>query len=160
MRVEFREIINALADESGREISSTQIFQTFEQEYLEQTQPHTLETFHVETLVGYDSSESVACTARLSIDGEYRTVHARGNGPIDAFVRALNQEQIANFQVLSYAEHALSQGAEAQAVAYIQIQTETGQTFFGAAIDTNINLASMKALLSALNRSIQKTYKG
>lgn len=154
MRVEFSKIINAIADECGKEISGAQLFQTFAQEYLEQTEPLMLETFHSEPFPGSHSTESVACTARLSIDGISREVRARGNGPIDAFTRALNQEQIANFTVLSYAEHALGQGAEAQAVAYIQIQVAAGQRFFGAAIDTNIELASMKALLSALNRSL------
>ena len=82
-------------------------------------------------------------------------LRGRGNGPIDAFVQALNQGDVADFKVLSYTEHALEQGAEAQAIAYIQIQTATGAPFFGAATDTNIELAAVKAVLSALNRSQQ-----
>ncbi|HEY6408657.1 MAG TPA: alpha-isopropylmalate synthase regulatory domain-containing protein, partial [Ktedonobacteraceae bacterium] len=66
---------------------------------------------------------------------------------------ALNQDDIADFKVLSYTEHALEQGAEAQAIAYIQIQTASGAPFFGAATDTNIELAAVKAVVSALNRS-------
>src|SRR6266571_3002788 len=60
---------------------------------------------------------------------------------------------VADFKVLSYTAHALEQGAEAQAIAYIQIQTPSGAAYFGAAIDTNIELAAVKAVLSALNRS-------
>ena len=82
-----------------------------------------------------------------------RELRGRGNGPIDAFVQALNHGDIADFKVLSYAEHALEEGAEAQAIAYIQIQVSSGAIFFGAATDTNIELAAVKAVLSALNRS-------
>ena len=59
-------------------------------------------------------------------------------------------------QVLSYAEHSLGKGSEAQAVSYIQIKTERGQALFGAGIDTNIELASIKAIVSALNRALAK----
>lgn len=155
IRAEFSKIINAMADETGKEISSAQILQAFEEEYLQSDEPIMLETFHVQTFMVHADTKTVNCTARLSINGVSHEIRAQGNGPIDAFVRALKQEQIANVQVLSYEEHALSQGAEAQAVAYIQIQSETQQPYFGAAIDTNIELASIKAVLSALNRSLR-----
>jgi 2-isopropylmalate synthase len=150
MHIEFGKVIKALADARGNELSSAQIHEAFAQEYLEQEGPLKLEAFHSEDLA--DGDGSVACVARLRIDGVLREVRAHGNGPIDAFVRALNQEDIAAFKVLSYAEHSLGQGAEAQAAAYIQIQMESEKSLFGAAIETNIELASVKAVLSALNR--------
>jgi 2-isopropylmalate synthase len=101
-----------------------------------------------------EGSTGVACTARLTIDGVAREIHAQGNGPIDAFVQALNQSDLASFKVISYTEHSLSQGAEAQAAAYVQIETVNQQRFFGAATDTNIEMASMKAVVSALNRAL------
>ena len=109
----------------------------------------------MEEIATQDDSKVVACTAHISVDGIVRELRGRGNGPIDAFVQALNQGDVADFKVLSYTEHALEQGAEAQAIAYIQIQTSSDATFFGAAIDTNIQLAAVKAVLSALNRSQQ-----
>ena len=102
-----------------------------------------------------DGSRVVSCTARISVDGIRRELHGSGNGPIAAFVQALNQNDIADFKVLTYSEHALGEGAQAQAIAYIQIQLPSGATFFGAATDTNIELAAVKAVLSALNRSQQ-----
>jgi 2-isopropylmalate synthase len=152
MHVEFGKVIKTLADARGNELTSAQLHEAFEQEYLQQEGPLMLEAFHSENLAEPNAASSVACTARLRINGGLRTVHAQGNGPIDAFVRALNQEDIASFTVLSYAEHSLTQGAEAQAAAYVRIQTEPGKTYFGAAIETNIELASVKAVLSALNR--------
>ncbi len=154
MHVEFGKVIKALADARGNELTSAQLHEAFEQEYLQQEGPLVLESFHSEDLAEPDESGSVACSARLRIDGVLRTIHAQGNGPIDAFVRALNQHDIASFTVLSYSEHSLSQGAEAQAAAYVQIQTEPGRTYFGAAVATNIELASVKAVLSALNRAL------
>jgi 2-isopropylmalate synthase len=156
MHVELGRIIKELADECGEELSGKQIFQAFEQEYLHRNEPFALESFHTMEIDQQDGSEVVACTARVSIDGIVRELHGRGNGPIDAFVHALNQGDIADFQLLSYAEHALGEGAEAQAIAYIQIQIPSGATFFGAATDTNIELAAVKAVLSALNRSQQR----
>ena len=153
MHVELGKIIKDLADECGEELSGTQVFQAFEQEYLQRSEPFAFESFHREEIAQQDGSKVVACTARISIDGIVRELRGRGNGPIDAFVQALNQGDIADFKVLSYAEHALEEGAEAQAIAYIQIQISSGTTFFGAATDTNIELAAVRAVLSALNRS-------
>ncbi len=154
MHIEFGKVIKALADESGTELSSAQLFQAFEQEYLQRTTPFMLKTLRTETTADGDGSKTVECVAQISEQGTVHTLHAQGNGPIDAFVLALRQGNIADFKVLSYAEHALGQGANAKAAAYIQIQTQEDTTFFGAATDTNITLASVKAVLSALNRSL------
>jgi 2-isopropylmalate synthase len=155
MHVELGKIIKNLADECGEELSGTQIFQAFEEEYLDRNEPFALESFSIEDKAQHVGSKFVTCTARISIDGISRTIHGSGNGPIDAFVQALNQNDIADFKVLTYTEHALSAGAEAQAIAYIQIQVPSSTTFFGAATDTNIEFAAVKAVLSALNRSQQ-----
>jgi 2-isopropylmalate synthase len=95
----------------------------------------------------------VKCEVRLSIDGQSMTLVGEGNGPIDAFVRALSDTSLPKFEVLSYVEHSLGKGAEARAVSYIQIKAVRGPTLFGAGIDTNIELASIKAIVSALNRA-------
>ena len=158
MHVELGKIIKNLADECGEELSGTQIFHAFEQEYLDRDEPFALESFSVEEISRQGGSKVVACTARITVDGIVRELHGSGNGPIDAFVQALNQNDIADFKVLTYTEHALGEGAEAQAIAYIQIQVSSGTTFFGAATDTNIEFAAVKAVLSALNRSQQ--YRG
>jgi 2-isopropylmalate synthase len=155
MHAELGKIIKNLADECGEELSGTQIFQAFEQEYLHRNEPFAFESFHAEEISQHDGSKIVACTARISIDGITRELHGSGNGPINAFVQALNQHDIADFKVLNYTEHALGEGAEAQAIAYIQIQISSGKTCFGAATDTNIEYAAVKAVLSALNRSQQ-----
>jgi 2-isopropylmalate synthase len=156
MRIEFGKIINTLADERGEEISSREILQAFEKEYLQHSAQLKLEGFSTQTTLDINGNEVVECSANILLNGNIHIIQAYGNGPIDAFVHALNQAEIANFKVLSYAEHSLSQGASAQAVAYIQIQMLSGQTFFGAGIETNIDIAPIKAVLSALNRALVK----
>ena len=80
-------------------------------------------------------------------------IHGRGNGPIDAFVHALIKENVRRFELVSFNEHSLGSGADSRAVAYIEVRASNGQTCFGAGIDTNIDIASISAVLSALNRA-------
>jgi 2-isopropylmalate synthase len=103
-----------------------------------------------------ERDSTVKCEARIVADGTPHTLTGAGNGPIDAFVRALGTTGLPRFDVVSYSEHSLGAGAEAKAVSYIQIKMARGSAFFGAGIDTNIELASIKAIVSALNRAIAK----
>jgi 2-isopropylmalate synthase len=151
MRVEFGKILNELADRKGSELSAQEIFQAFEREYLQRSEPLALERFRAHTT--HDGA--VECHAKVLRDGKKRELSARGNGPIDAFVVALCNEGLAKFDVLNFAEHSLEGGAEARAVAYVQIGQPDGSAFYGAAIDTNIETASIKAVLSAVNRAIE-----
>lgn len=151
MHKEIGKIINDLADATGRELTAAEINGAFEREYLHRVAPVALE--HFKTI---ERDSSVTCEARVGIDGKSITLSATGNGPIDAFVRALAETPLPKFEVLNYVEHSLGKGAEARAVSYIQIKTERGHTLFGAGIDTNIELASIKAIVSALNRTLAK----
>ncbi len=155
MHVEFGKVIKSLADQQGNELSSAQLYRAFEQEYLQRSAPFSLERFQAEHIQQSHEGQVVECVTHLRVDGSVRTLRAQGNGAIDAFVKALNQGNLANFTVLSYAEHAIDQGSDAQAAAYIQIQTGPEQTFFGAAIETDTELAAVKAIVSALNRSTE-----
>src|SRR5438477_12721976 len=95
MHVELGKIIKNLADECGEELSGKQIFQAFEQEYLQRNEPFALESFHVEEIAAQHGSKAVACTAHISIDGIVRELRGHGNGPIDAFVQALTKRGVA-----------------------------------------------------------------
>ncbi len=154
MHVDFGKVIKTLADERGEEITSTELFYAFEMEYLRQYEPFQLQKFRGQLTLQADGQEQVECSAQILFDGIPHEIYGEGNGPIDAFVHALNESGLAHFTVNSYAEHSLGTGAETQAVAYIQVQSEAGEARFGAAVDTNIELASIKAVLSALNRTL------
>ncbi len=155
MHVEFGKIINVLADQLGNEISSLQIRRMFEETYLQANSPFKLESFRSRTTDSDNPEESVVCSAKLSIDGKPHELHGIGNGPINAFMTAMKEELVPDFSLVNYSEHSLQKGSGAEAVSYIQIRTPSEETFFGAGTDTNIELASIKALLSALNRALQ-----
>jgi len=155
MHVEFGKVINDMADARGEELSPQQIYQIFTRTYLEMTKPFQLQTFRTQTHMEHGEARGVDCVARLAVDGITHEVTATGNGPIDAFMLALKEELVPDFQLVTYAEHSLGQGSEAEAISYIQIQTPSGQTFFGVGTDTNIELASIRAILSSLNRAFQ-----
>jgi 2-isopropylmalate synthase len=149
MHKEIGRIINDLADARGTELTAAEVHDAFVREYLGRMAPLSLEHFKTT-----ERDSLVTCEASILHEGRPRTLTGNGNGPIDAFVKALRTLPLSGFDVLSYAEHSLGVGAEARAVSYIQIKTERGRTFFGAGVDTNIELASIKAVVSAVNRAL------
>jgi 2-isopropylmalate synthase len=152
MHKEIGKLINDRADAKGTELSADEINAIFRREYLEQTDaPLVLQHFKTT-----ERDSAVTCEASMTFTGVVHALTGTGNGPIAAFVRALAATQLPKFDVLHYSEHSLGSGAEARAVSYIQIKTERGLTLYGAGIDTNIELASIKAIVSALNRALAK----
>lgn len=149
MHKEIGRLVNTLADAKGTELTSHELHELFRSEYLDRTEPIALEHFRTT-----ERDSTVKCEASLRIGGQSRVFPGEGNGPIDAFVRALGSAGVPKFELVSYAEHSLGAGADTLAASYIQIRTTRGQTFFGAGVDTNIELASIKAVLSAVNRGI------
>jgi 2-isopropylmalate synthase len=151
MHREIGRLINEVADTRGTELTPADVHEIFRQEYLERRTPLALQHFKTT-----ERDSEVTCVVALAIDGVARELTGQGNGPIDAFTRALAATALPRFEVLSYVEHSLGKGSEARAVSYIQIKTDRGQTLFGAGVDTNIELASIKAIVSALNRALAR----
>jgi len=147
MQREFGPIANDEVDRLGREVSATELKQMFWREYIERTSPWKLGTFKTNSENG-----KVTCNATVFRDQSPLQFVGQGNGPLAALVHGFGTNGI-RFEIVGYAEHALSSGEEAQAIAYIQIKHADGKTRWGAGVDTNIELASVKAVLSALNRS-------
>lgn len=155
MQRELGKIVNDLADERGIEIASEEVFQVFQSEYLDRTVPLDVSHFRVSDATHQGGVSSVECTTTLSLDGRPIEVSGRGNGPIAAFVDALNRTGI-EFDVSSYAEHSLGGGAGARAVAYVELALPEDRICFGAAVDTNIEQASISAVVSGLNRAVER----
>jgi len=151
MHREIGRVVNDLADAKGTELTSADILEAFQREYLGRTSPLALEHFKTA-----ERDSKVKCEARVVLDGNPLRLAGSGNGPIDAFVRSLEATDLPRFGVVSYSEHSLGAGAEAKAVSYIQIKLERGAAFFGAGVDTNIELASIKAIVSAVNRAARR----
>ncbi len=147
MQREFGPIANDLVDALGREVKAEELKAMFWKEYIDRTSPWSLIHFHADGVDG-----TFRCRASVIHLGTERRVEGDGNGPIAAFVNALAISGAPRFEVVHYREHSLAAGEGASAIAYIQIRLPDGKSMWGAAVDTNIELASIKAVLSALNR--------
>src|SRR6184192_304017 len=147
MQREFGPIANDEVDRLGREVSGAELKAMFWREYVERTAPWQLRGFETESRNGI-----VRCRARLLRDDQPVEFAGEGNGPLAALVHGFGTAGVPRFEIAQYSEHALSAGEEAAAIAYIQVRHSDGRIRWGAAVDTNIVLASVKAVLSALNR--------
>jgi len=147
MQREFGPIANDTVDKLGREVSGAELKAMFWKEYVECNSPWQLKNFETES-----KNRIVKCRAKLSRDGKPVEFSGEGNGPLAALVHGFSQVGVPKFEISNYSEHALSSGEEAAAISYIQIKTTDGKSRWGAGVDTNIELASVRAVLSALNR--------
>ncbi|TDU71113.1 2-isopropylmalate synthase [Prosthecobacter fusiformis] len=149
MQREFGPIANDLVDTLGREVTATELRNMFWNEYIERETPYALHHFHADGVDGV-----FTCRSSMIKEGQEIAVTGTGNGPIAAFVQGLILDGGAPiFEIANFREQSLSSGSEASALAYIQIKLPDGKTVWGAGVDTNIELASIKAVTSAVNRS-------
>jgi 2-isopropylmalate synthase len=148
LQIEFSQVVQAAADITGKELSSQEIWDLFSREYLAPRLPYV---YHSHQLAAStDGADSERLTVQVDNAGHIETWLGQGSGPIDALVKAIALP----FDVLSYEEHSRGQGSGAKAVAYIEINTRSRRTLFGAGMHSNIITASLLAILSAVNRAI------
>ena len=148
LQVEFSSAVQKVTDDTGKEVTAADIWSIFETEYLKSGSPleyvgHTL----------FDEGGKQGVKLRIRRFGKDEELTGLGNGPIDAFMKALNVP----VQVRHYDEHSLGSGADARAVAFVEV-AETGQAgdVYGVGIDPNIITASFKAVISAANRAARR----
>ncbi len=146
LQIEFSRVVQRLTDASGKEVTAQEIHELFRREYLEAAGPYRYLAHHV----GEAQGGEVEIAVELEQRGRRRTLRGRGNGPIDAFVHALEEE----VRVLDYHEHALGAGANAAAAAYVELRLGDGPPLHGAGVDANIVSASLKAIVSGVNRAL------
>ena len=149
LQKELGRLVNDLSDQKGTELTAQDVHELFLESFLIRDGNVALEAFRA-----IDRSDLITCEADLRLQGSPVTVRGSGNGPIDAFVQALAGTSLPAIEILNYSEHSLGAGAGARAISYIQIKVPTGRTFYGVGSDTNIELASIHAIVSALNRAI------
>ncbi len=156
MQKELGRIINDLADTKGGEITPDEVLTAFRAEYFERDAPFKLLSFRSEAT----EPNKVHCHAGIESDGNVATISGSGNGPIDAFVQGLARNGVKPFEILNYSEHSIGKGADSKAAAYVQVKTAAGFNGYGAGVDTNIEIASIRAILSALNRAAARRMLG
>ena len=153
LQIEFSKVVQAKTDNEGGEISANGLWEIFEDEYLPtETAPWgRFRLKGVSTTSALD--EDVKIEVKLTDRGEMQELKGTGNGPISAFCNVLNEYGV-DVRVLDFSEHALSAGGDAKAAAYLECAID-GEVFWGVGIDPNTTTASLKAIISAINRAIR-----
>ena len=149
LQIEFSQIIQSVTEEIGTEVSPLVIWESFTSEYMPD-EPRISLTSH--ELRSDSASGRTTITAQIVVGGQPRTILGEGNGPIDAFVHALRSGLGADLDVVDYSEHAMSQGSEATAVAYVETKDSRGNVRWGVGQDPNTTTASLRAVLGAYER--------
>lgn len=155
LQIEFSRTVQALADTTGKELTSVDIWAAFQSDYLQPTEPFRF----IEHRTAPDSHTGGTCklTATIRESGQERLISGKGNGPIDAFTDALNRHCGLDLRVVDYHEHAIGAGANATAVSYVEIRMDgEPEVRFGVGIDSNIVTASLNAVISAVNRALRQ----
>ena len=152
-QIEFSRVVQQRTDNDGGEMTAGQIWEVFSSEYLDRTTPLRLNSVHTSSAAG----EKDHLDVNVYVDDELVSLGGEGNGPIAAFVNAINDlpqaaEHGWDVRVLDYHEHALSSGGDAIAAAYVECAVGD-QILWGVGLDPNIVTASLKAVISAVNRA-------
>lgn len=138
-----------MADELGRELGIDEIREAFFREFVNLASP--LDVVDYELIHGVGERGQVKCQASILHHGEMRSIEGLGNGPINSFVHALESAGLKDFKVTDYRSHAVRGGSDASAAAYVQIQSDDGRILWGAGVDPSIEMAGLKALVTAWN---------
>jgi 2-isopropylmalate synthase len=153
MHPEFAGAIQKETEKTGMELAPERIFEIFKMEYLENHKPLQLMKYKIEENQNLSQNENlVQIQATVVLNGKESEISGQGNGPIDAFFHAMREIGIPEYNFVSYDEHALSEGSDSKAVAYICLEDKAGDRKYGVGIAQNISTASLNAIVSAINR--------
>ncbi|MEC7638678.1 MAG: 2-isopropylmalate synthase, partial [Verrucomicrobiota bacterium] len=141
--------IYQLADKKGKELSNHEIFEAFQAEFVNVVNHLSLEEY--ELLHNDIKDGNVCCEAKLIKNGDKYDIKGTGNGPINAFVNALEKLGQKDFNLKDYRSHAIKGGSDADSAAYILLESFDGKEAWGCGVDPSIEIAGVKALISALN---------
>ena len=148
LQADFSRHVQAMADETSRELNAADIWGRFEGTYL----PRDGDRFSLRDYEETGAPGDRLFVGRVAVDGTERSISGRGNGLISGVIAALAEAGVA-LEVIDYNEHAIGHGADAQAAAYLECRTGDGRTVFGVGLDPDIATASVRAALSAANRA-------
>ncbi|WP_284338086.1 2-isopropylmalate synthase [Comamonas sp. NoAH] len=146
LQIEFSQVVQHEMDTLGTEFAAADLWKIFRKEFgMDVSQAPQYRLAEEDGVVTMD--------AKLNWDGQERILQGKGTGPIDAFVQALSQATGRSVRVMNYSEHAVGEGANAQAVAYVEVRVDDSHSVFGVGMDANIVSASIRAILSGLRRA-------
>ncbi len=150
MHQQVGDFVNSEADKEGKELSPDEIYAIFKKEFIERAEPLKLLSYCVNAASG---ENAVEISADVVFKGERKTISAVGNGPVNAFVNALDAAGIKNFKLVDYCSHAIGAGSATNSAAYICLETKSsGKRVWGVGLHSNIEHAALDALVCAYNR--------
>lgn len=151
MHPEFGHIVQVETDRVGKELPAEHVLELFKSHYIGATHPYELLAHSFG-----DENGRVTFSGTLRHKDTVFQVSGVGNGPIDAFFTAIHGQKMDRFTFVDYKEHAITRGSDSMAVAYIHLKDQAGKDVFGVGVSPNINLAPLKGILSAINRSVNQ----
>ncbi len=152
LQIEFSKVVQDISERTGKEVNSEAIKEAFDTQFVGATSPLSFIN-HVSTAEEGDEDMRVL-TATVAFNGQELQIQGRGNGPVAAFVDAINTAFQVDFRVVDYHQHATGTGADALSACYFEVQAGKGATRYGAALHSNIVSASLLAVCSAFNRAV------
>ena len=155
MQPEFGAAVKAACDRTGRELLPREVFDLFQSEYRRWDAPCRLLSCRFIHSAGRGGAARVTFRGAVRTPGRELRISGSGNGPIDAFFRALRQAGLDGYSFVSYSEQAVSAGSDSRAVAYVHLRASGGEDLFGVGEDDDISMASIRAVLSAVNRHLE-----
>ena len=150
LQIEFSQIIQKIADETGKEIIASEIWETFRKTYLNNEGKFNFVEHHIKSSSNSQSQEDLL-KIKITEDGIEKQIEGSGNGPIDAFISALKNDLNLSVKISDFHQHAISTGSDAKAVAYIEIQNK-GESSWGVGMHANTVIASFLSVISGLNK--------
>ena len=154
MHPEFGHIVQVETDRVGKELKPEAIYDLFKTHYIDAVKPYELVRHSFAEFTDEEGHSHVTFAGTLRHTDTVFQVQGSGNGPIDAFFNAIHGQKMDRFTFVDYKEHAITDGSDSMAVAYIQLRDAEGKDHFGVGISHNINLAPLKGILSAINRAV------
>jgi 2-isopropylmalate synthase len=142
--------VQKMTDQTGKELTALEIKDILFKEFINIEGDIQLESF--KSTYQEENDQVVIMDAKVILDGVEKTIEGQGNGPISAFIHGLQKEGNMDYELISYDEHAIGIGENAEAIAYIQLKNQKGISAFGIGIDRNTSKASIKAIISSINR--------
>ena len=151
LQIEFSQVIQKITDETGKEISPSDIWDNFQRTYLKDTGYYQFVEHHINSSSNKDGSQSDKISIVLNCDSKEITIEGSGNGPIDAMIDAIKKSFDLDIKISDYHQHAISSGSDAQAVAYSELLLE-GESVWGVGMHQNTVIAGLLSVISGLNR--------
>ena len=150
LQIEFSRVVQQVTEVSGQEIKADEIWDLFNQHYLNSDKLISLEDFSIEKAEGRETFN-----AKIEYFGKELSISGEGDGVLNAFVTGLQEAIKIDFEIMQYGEHALGQGADAEAVTYIQLKCD-GRRYSGVAISKDIIASSLNAFMGAASQMLSE----